>query len=129
MTLHVSSELNAVPTQHEQLSTDSPQLYTVDTTWCHRNHSTECIDTCVWGPSTGLSLWQSVFSVANVFLVLSSISCHVLSIPEYKLLFTATLSCMAVCSPCLHNAVTFYICTFSAGNSCLIHPFCPHWTD
>ena len=79
--------------------------------------------------STGLSLWQSVLSVANVFLVLPSISCHVLSIPEYKLLFTAPLSCMAVCSPYLHNAVTFYICTFSAGNSCLILPFHPHWMN
>ena len=106
------------------------------TAWCQGKHSTQYMDTwsSVCGHSTGLSLWQSVLLVANVFHVLSSISCcdfpcHVLSIPEYKLVFTVPPSCMAVCSPYLHNAVTFYICTFSAGNSCLILPFCPPWTN
>ena len=94
----------------------------------HR-HLVQCVWAFYW-----TSLWQSVLSVANVFLVLPSISfcdfpCCVLSIPEYKLVFTPPPSCMAVSSPYLPNAVTFYICPFSAGNFCLILPLWPYWTD
>ena len=86
--------------------------------WCHGNHSTWTLGpVCVGVLLVFLFGKVCLLSVANIFLVLSSISCcHcpccVLSIPSWIqiIVHSSPPSCMAVCSPYLHNAVPFYIC-------------------